>query len=222
MDICDKLISESQERMLLVCNAKNREKICAVLSKWDLESEIIGEVNMSGKYQVFNGGKKVYEKPIDDFDDPREDWALNKQTNTSYQNMSLVKKSTVKDETWTVYDNTIGCRVVKGPLEIGHYSILNIDEIDKQLIITWGQHFLDCYNTMIQKCENVKPLCLINCLNYGHPKDHMMDIDVMIKELNYYCKLYKIPIVGGNVSLYNTTDGISILPTPIFVMVGIC
>jgi phosphoribosylformylglycinamidine (FGAM) synthase-like enzyme len=46
-----------------------------------------------------------------------------------------------------------------------------------------------------------KPLCIVNCLNYGHPKDSMTDFVSRIDELITNCKKYSIPVVGGNVSL---------------------
>lgn len=223
MDLCEKLISESQERMLLVCNATNKDKVNAVLSKWDLESVVIGVVDLSGKYNVYNDNVKIYEKPIDMFVEPEQHWKIiprKQHEDDEYQPVKM--KETIEKETWSIYDNTIGGRVVKGPLEKEHYSILHIREINKNIVITWGKHFLTCYNTMIKvSSKAVKPLCMINCLNYGHPKYHMFDIDIMIKDLNYYCSMYHIPIVGGNVSLYNNTEEKSIRPTPVFVMVGI-
>ena len=74
---------------------------------------------------------------------------------------------------------------------------------------------------MKEVCESAKPLGIINCLNFGHPKDCMYDFKSTIDELNKYCKQYNVPVVGGNVSLYNTTNNNSIKPTPIFVMVGL-
>ena len=69
--------------------------------------------------------------------------------------------------------------------------------------------------------DNVKPLCIVNCLNFGHPKDSLNDFSYTIDILTDACKRLNIPVVGGNVSLYNSTDGKSIRPTPILLMMGI-
>ena len=69
--------------------------------------------------------------------------------------------------------------------------------------------------------QGVKPLCIVNCLNFGDPKYSLYDIKNTINNLTENCKTYKIPVVGGNVSLYNTTGNTSIYPTPIFLMMGI-
>ena len=78
---------------------------------------------------------------------------------------------------------------------------------------------MECYNNIVKL--KAKGIGLLNCLNYGHPKDSIENLKNFLYELNYYCSNYKIPIVGGNVSLYNATDNISIKPTPIIVMFGI-
>ena len=102
----------------------------------------------------------------------------------------------------------------------GKYSILDIHEVGKQLILTWGESFDECYDIM-KKFEGVKPLCLVNCLNFGDPKNSLYDFSKTIDDLTNKTKIYSIPIVGGNVSLYNTTGDKSIYPTPILVMMGI-
>ena len=71
------------------------------------------------------------------------------------------------------------------------------------------------------KFEDVKPLCIVNCLNFGHPKDSMSDFSYTINNLRKRCMETCIPVVGGNVSLYNSSDENSIRPTPILLMVGI-
>ena len=73
----------------------------------------------------------------------------------------------------------------------------------------------------MKKFEGTKPLCVVNCLNYGDPKDSLQDLSRDLKKLTNDCIFHKIPVVGGNVSLYNTTGSSSIWSTPIIVMVGI-
>jgi phosphoribosylformylglycinamidine synthase len=58
-------------------------------------------------------------------------------------------------------------------------------------------------------------------LNYGHPKDSIGEMKKFLEKLTKKCKENKVPVIGGNVSLYNATDDVSINPTPILVMVGV-
>ena len=73
----------------------------------------------------------------------------------------------------------------------------------------------------MKKSQGVKPLCVVNCLNYGDPKDSLNDLSSDIKQMSSKCREYDIPVVGGNVSLYNTTGNSSIWSTPMIVLAGI-
>ena len=79
--------------------------------------------------------------------------------------------------------------------------------------------FSCCYTTMLQLQAN--PLCIVNCLNYGHPKDSLSSLVQTTQKLAEVCKQFNVPVVGGNVSLYNCTDNVSIRSTPIIMMLGL-
>ena len=213
------LISESQERMLIVCKECNVNKIFEIFNKWDLEHSVIGETTLNGCYNVYNNKELLYSNYMSCFNDVHD------YTNVSLSKFEQKNHLTPPDKIsypslWECYDSTIGNRTLKGPDKPGSYSVLNIHEINKQLILTWGESFDECYNSM-KLFEGIKPLCIVNCLNFGDPKYCMHDFKNTIETLNVGCKTYNIPIVGGNVSLYNSTGESSIRPTPILVMMGI-
>ena len=217
MELNNILISESQERMLIVSNEDNLGKINQIFDKWDLEYAIIGKTNNSSKYEVYNNNKLVYSDNIFNLDSP-EDYV-----NIPIKYIKVNQKSPTKIKNphlWTMYDSTVGNRTLKGPDKPGHYAILDIYEVGKQLILTWGESFDKCYDKMLL-FENVKPLCIVNCLNFGDPKYSLYDLKQTVDDLSSKCKKYNIPVVGGNVSLYNTTKQSSIRPTPILLMLGI-
>ena len=217
MEFNNILISESQERMLIVANETNLPKINKIFDKWDLEYAIIGKTNNSSKYEVFYNNKLIYSDNISNLDSP-EDYINIPKKNTQINHTEPTK---IKNpHLWTIYDSTVGNRTLKGPDKPGHYAILDIYEVNKQLILTWGETFDKCYEKM-KLFENVKPLCIVNCLNYGDPKYSLYDLKETIDDLATKCKKNNIPIVGGNVSLYNTTNTQSIRPTPILLMLGI-
>ena len=224
MDPCDILTSESQERMLIVSNLKNISEILYIFDKWDLEHSIIGSVNTSGEYKVKYNDKLLYKENITNFKDITDNtYTTNKQNlqDAHFLELQFTKARKVKNiKQWSVYDSTVGNRTIKGPDKPGSYAILNVHEINKKIFLTWGESIDECYIEMT-KFENVKPLCIVNCLNFGHPKDSMDSFSHTIDTLTYECKRLTIPVVGGNVSLYNATDGKSIRPTPIILMMGI-
>ena len=217
MEFNNILISESQERMLIVANETNLPKINEIFDKWDLEYAVIGKTNNSSKYQVYYNNKLLYSDNISNLDSP-EDYI---NIPTKYTKVNQTQPTKIKNpHLWTMYDSTVGNRTLKGPDKPGHYAILDIYEVNKQLILTWGETFDKCYEK-IKLFENVKPLCIVNCLNFGDPKYSLYDLRETIIDLGSKCKLHNIPVVGGNVSLYNTTNTQSIRPTPILLMLGI-
>jgi phosphoribosylformylglycinamidine (FGAM) synthase-like amidotransferase family enzyme/selenophosphate synthetase-related protein len=211
------LISESQERMLIVCKQENVKKIESIFEKWDLEYSVIGTTNNTGNYSVYYGDDNLYNRPMDSFSDIHDYSCIPICENNNIISEPIKVK---ENELWKVYDSTVGGRTIKGSDKPGSFAILDIYEIKKQLILTWGETFDECHNLM-KDFEGVKPLCIVDCLNYGHPKECMSRFKYMLKELNEKCTNYNIPIVGGNVSLYNCTGDDSIRDTPILIMMGI-
>ena len=213
MTVPNILISESQERMLIVSDKSNMGTIINIFNKWDLEFEIIGKVTEDGLYNIIKKDRSIYRKGFDTFSYPIETW-FEKGRSEKVE----IKKEKHDFNKWSVYDNTLGGRTIKGPLEKGSYAILDLYEVDKKLYIVWGYNFDECKEKMDKfEAEN---LAIVNCLNFGHPKDSIKDFSDTIDDLSEKCKKFNIPVIGGNVSLYNSTDNKSIPPTPVLMMVG--
>lgn len=231
------LLSESQERMMIVGKKEYRQKILALFKHWDLEALVVGKVTNDSKYTI------IYDKPdkksiklamdfAEIFPDFQTDWDLTKWV--PQKSKQINPSNAEKNAIWQQYDWMVGTRTIKGPDQPGHYAIVDLPEIKKELIISWSsdenRSDLDpkngvefAFDKCLSKIEKLggKPLCLVNCLNFGHPKDSLGAFAKTIEALSARCKLKKVPIVGGNVSLYNSFKGKSIKPTPILVMVGI-
>ena len=207
------LASESQERMLIVCNKQNCNEIFNILRKWDLNYNSIGKVTNTGIYKVFRDNSIKYLNNFTNFSEKDND--LPKTYNNE---INFIKKIN-KPELWNVYDHTIGCRTIKGPDKPGQYSILDLYEINKQLIITWSYNVENCHKKMIEL--NGKPLGIVNCLNFGDPKSCIGDFEDAVNNMNKKCVELKIPILGGNVSMYNSTENKDISPSIVIVMIGL-
>ena len=212
----DILMSESQERMLIVAKKENLDAIFKIFEKWDLEYSVIGKVNLSGNYSVFKNDELLYSKKMNSFANIEQNWEIKKPENDSYHDIYKVRNP----ELWRQYDITVGNRTIKGPDKEGSYSILYIPEVNKKLVLTWGETFNECYVEMTIN-QNSKPLGIINCLNFGHPQTSIYDFKQTVNELNKDCIKFNIPVLGGNVSLYNATNNVDIKPTPIYLMVGL-
>ena len=72
-------------------------------------------------------------------------------------------------------------------------------------------------------CSGARPMAITNCLNFGNPEknDVYYQLQECIKGMSYACKKLKVPVISGNVSLYNETKGVAIFPTPVVGMVGL-
>ena len=224
------LASETQERMLLVSTTGNYSEIRKILKKWGLEHNVIGEVNSSGCYDVYTGPKVPYNNPDNNtsifkkneliyteyFSNfKEEDNNLPLTFNDNHNTIDKIKDSSL----WETYDHTIGARTIKGPDQPGSFSILDLYEINKKLVITWGNNVESCHSKL--KELNASPLGVVNCLNFGDPLTCIGDFKNHIDLMNEQCKGLKIPVLGGNVSMYNTTDGVDIPSSVVIVMIGL-
>ena len=139
-----------------------------------------------------------------------------------------------KKKIWRQYDWMVGTRTVKGPNLPGSYAIFALPEIKKELVISWSSDEgrsnkspRDGIFYAFDKClDNLKrlkatPLGIINCLNFGHPRDSMGAFRETIFGLKERCLKYNLPVLGGNVSLYNAHNNRSIKPTSVLVMAGV-
>lgn len=231
------LLSESQERMMVIGKRGYRKKILDVFKKWDLEATVVGQVTSDGNYTIYydqNGNRsaKVVTKLRDIFQNFHQIWP---QHTWKPQKSKLSKPDrNLKSKVWHQYDWMVGTRTIKGPDKPGHHSILNIPEINKELILSWSGDegksdrnptvginyaFDNCLGTI--KKLGGRPLALVDCLNFGHPQVSMGAFVETIKALKQRCKEQDVPVVGGNVSLYNSHKQHSIKPTPVVVMVGL-
>ena len=235
MDYCNILISESQERMLIIADQENKIKIFEIFQKWDLECAIIGEITDDSIYSVFFNDEIQFKERIINKKEINEDWVTDDkfvnriekkndsihEYNSDNEVINVIYK--IQDDTlWNRYDFTIGNRTIKGPDQIGTYSIIKLPEVNKNLFVTWQSYNIDIISVnKLFNNFNVKPLCLVNCLNYGHPKEKINELSNFINVLSSFSNEYNIPIVGGNVSLYNSTDNKCITSTPVIVIIGI-
>src|SRR3989344_655337 len=231
------LLSESQERMLIVGKKEYRDKILKLFKHWDLEAHVIGTVTNDGQYSIIYDKDKQKNVTLNmDFDDVfkdfHKDWDLInwKKQKSKYVDPPQYLKSNI----WHNYDWMVGTRTVKGPDQAGHYAILDLPEVSKRLIVSWSSDegfsnenpakgINHAFDVCLEKLQQLhaKPLGLTNCLNFGHPNDSIGAFAQTIDALAQKCKSNDVPIVSGNVSLFNAYKNHSIKPTPILVMVGL-
>ena len=243
------MLSESQERMLMVLKPGSEEKAENIFKKWELDFSIIGEVT-SSKHIVLKSNNKtvadipleplanglIYERPYESninsnshdipVDDNWEDALLK-----LIGNHDLCSREWI----WEQYDHMVMGDTIGMPgSEAGVVKIHNIDK--QALAITTDCTPRYCASNahiggMQAVCESYRNLCSVgalplaitDCLNFGNPekKEVMGQIVDAIRGISDACKKLSMPVVAGNVSLYNETEGKSIPPTPQIGAVGI-
>ena len=246
------MLSESQERMLLVCRREMLESVLAVFRKWELDAVEIGRVTDSGRVVLFFEGKIVADLPAAPlseqapvYDRPRRApsnaapplWASEPEPSDYGDCLKrLLESPNIAEKTWiwTQYDHMVGTNTVERPG--GDAAIVRVKGTKKALALKSDANpffcALDAYRGgMIAVCEaarsiaatGARPLAITDCLNFGNPEkpEVMWQFEAAVRGIADACRALEIPVVSGNVSFYNETDGRAVLPTPTVGMVGL-
>jgi phosphoribosylformylglycinamidine synthase len=247
------MLSESQERMLLVAKAGREAEVVRVFEKWDLHAEAVGRVTGDGRLRVFHGGSLAADVPASALTDEApvyergwtEPWnpaveeevdALPAPPDLPDVLLRLLASPSVAGKAWVFrqYDSTVRTNTVVGPGSDA--AVVRVKGTPKALAMSvdghgrwcWLDPFQGARLTVAEACRNVAavgalPIGATNCLNFGNPeKPEVMGQFVRaVQGMAEACRALEVPITGGNVSLYNETEGRAIFPTPIVAVVGL-
>jgi len=225
---------------MIVGKKEHRDKILDKFRHWDLEATVVGEVTDDGNYTLIyteKGKEKTEVMKLSDIcGDIYEEHEL-KPWVTQHGEYRKASKATTNG-VWRQYDWRVGARTLKGPNQPGRYAVLDLEEIGKDLVISWSSDegrsdqdpvlginyaFDKAYGYI--KGLGAKPLGLTNCLNFGNPWEAMDVFNKTVEGLAKRSQQFDVPVVSGNVSLYNgnayARSFTSIKPTPVLVMVGV-
>jgi phosphoribosylformylglycinamidine synthase II len=250
------MLSESQERMLVVVKKGFDSKVRELFDHYELRSDIIGYVTGDNLVCIKEGSQVVAEIPVNLLTEPpvyrlrgkKPAWLENlqsfdcktvpdiplKKIRTTLLKLLAAPNITSKHRIYRQYDHQVGNNTVVLPGSDA--AVLRIQGTGKAIAMTTDGNGRYCYlNPYIGgaiavaeaarnlACSGARPLALTNCLNMGNPEKN--DVYYQLKEciagMSRACKELKIPVVSGNVSLYNETRDESIYPTPVVGMVGL-
>ncbi len=242
------MLSESQERMLIILNPKKELIAKKIFKKWGLDYANIGKIIKDEKIKLKFKKKIVCDIPLDSLVNAKfykRSFTIRKNIffKKSFPNLKIneiVKKIfgtpnfMNKKYIWEQYDHMITRNVIS---QIGgNASVIKTNTQYQAIATTTDCNIFYCHSDpylgAIQAvCESyrnivsvgAKPLALTNCLNFGNPeKTEIMGQFVnTIKGLNIASKKLNVPIVSGNVSFYNETNGLNIPPTPQIGAIGV-
>ncbi|MHB8417761.1 MAG: phosphoribosylformylglycinamidine synthase subunit PurL [Myxococcales bacterium] len=248
------LLSESQERMLIVAARGREGEVVEIFRKWDLEVAVIGEVTDSGRLRALWGdeiaadlpiaplteGAPVYDRPRERPKDLEALWQFDPGSlparPPAERLLQLLRRPTIASKEWAYrqYDSQVrlGGVVLPG----GDAAVVRMEGGTKGLGLSADCNSrycrLDPYEgarlAVAECCRNLaavgaEPLGLTDCLNFGNPEkpEIMWQLAEAVRGLGDACRSLGVPVVSGNVSLYNETDGKAIQPTPAVAVVGL-
>jgi phosphoribosylformylglycinamidine synthase subunit PurL len=249
------MLSESQERMLLVVKKGREAEVEAIFEKWDLHAANIGDVMNDGILRVKNHGVVVAEIPntalVDEapvYDRPTarpayldevtrlDESALMTTEAPRDVLVSLLASPTIASKRWVYrqYDHMVRTNTLA--LAGMSAGVVRVKGTSRALAMSTdgnGRYgYLDprrgAMLAVAEAARNVacaggSPIGATNCLNFGNPErpEIMWQFVEAVEGIAEACTALDVPITGGNVSLYNETDGQAIYPTPIIGVVGV-
>ncbi len=252
MTAYEMMLSESQERMLMVLQPGKEDLAREIFEKWDLDFAVVGRLTESGRMVIKHGGQIVGDLPIDplaeaspEYDrpwvptptrpqiDPRS-LAVPEDPCAVLKQLLASPDLCSKRWIWEQYDHMVMADTVARPG--GDAAVVRIHGTGRALAAT-----VDCTprycladpkaggaQAVAEAWRNLtavgaRPLAVTDNLNFGNPErpEIMGQLVGAIEGMGAACRALDFPVVSGNVSLYNETNGQAILPTPVIGGVGL-
>ncbi|HEX2223408.1 MAG TPA: phosphoribosylformylglycinamidine synthase subunit PurL [Thermoanaerobaculia bacterium] len=248
------MLSESQERMVLVARRGREEELVRVFQRWGLEVAEIGEVTDTGRAVLTWRGSTaadmpvlplteeapVYRRPVAPPADLEERQRAPEVPEPagglrgSLERLLATPELASKAWIWQQYDHTVRTNTVQGPG--GDAAVLLLKGTPSGLGMTCDVNPVYCYFDPRRggaqavaeavrnlACVGAEPVGLTDCLNFGNPE--RPEISWQFREcvlgMSEACRALGVPVISGNVSFYNETEGRGIHPTPVVGMVGL-
>lgn len=247
------MLSESQERMLMVVRKGFEDKVKQIFDKWDLDAEVVGHVASDGYVRLRWHGEEVAALPAaplsnqaPKYDRPHARGAymdeLNKPVSVQEPEhlkgvlLKLLAAPNIASKKWVYsqYDHMV--RVGTTVLPGSDAAVIRVPESKKGIALSSDCNSRFCrldpktggMAAVAEAARNVavsgaRPRAFTNCLNFGNPEkpDIMWQFVQAVEGMAEAGKVLETPVVSGNVSLYNETEGKGVYPTPTIVMVGV-
>jgi phosphoribosylformylglycinamidine synthase II len=245
------LLSESQERMLIVAERGREAELQAVFEKWDLHAVVIGRITDDQRWRARWHGQVVADIPIGALADdaplydrpaappkiePNPKSSAKKHPATAHALRTLLDSPNVASKKWVYrqYDSIVQSNTVLGPGSDA--AVLRIKNSRRALALKVDSNpractldpYLGAVGVVCEAARNVacagaRPVGITNCLNYGNPErpEVMWQFIRGVEGLRDASLAFGAPVVSGNVSFYNETEGHAIPPTPTIAVLGV-
>ena len=275
MTAYEMLLSESQERMLIVAHKGREREVADIFRKWDLDAVVIGEVRDDSRMRVKHNGEVVCDVPVKALTDEapvyqREMRASVSSSESGEQDpqiapsqidadstpnselqtpdsrlqtpnfnqtlLKLLSSPNLASKEWVYrqYDHMV--RTNTAVLPGADAAVVRIKETRRALAIALdgngsycavnpreGAKLVVAEAARNVVCVGALPIAITNCLNFASPErpEVMWSFSEVIDGIAEACTAFNTPVVSGNVSFYNETEGRGVLPTPVIGMLGL-
>ena len=250
MTAYEMLLSESQERMLIVAHSGREREVMDIFRKWDLDAVVIGRVRDTKRMQVIHNGETVADIPVEALTDeaPKYERPMRAPVRSVVETpelesqdlnadlMKLLASGNLASKQWVYrqYDHMV--RTNTAILPGADAAVVRIKETRRALAMSLdgngrycaanpreGAKLIVAESARNVVCVGARPIAITNCLNFASPErpEVMWSFSEVIDGMAEACRMLKTPVVSGNVSFYNETEGRGILPTPVIGMVGL-
>ena len=244
------MLSESQERMLMVLKPGREAFAEGIFRKWELDFAVIGRVTDTERLVLTFDGATVADIPLGPLADkaplydrpwvptpPRAQLTdVPESTDLAADLLKLMACPDIASKRWIweQYDHMVGADTVQRPG--GDAAVVRVHGTRKALAMTTDCTPRYCFADPVEGGKQAvaeawrnliavgaKPLAITDCMNFGNPQraEIMGQFVGCIEGMAEACRALDFPVVSGNVSLYNETDGTGILPTPAIGGVGL-
>ena len=250
MTAYDMMLSESQERMLAVLKPGHEAEAERIFRKWELDFAVIGVTTDTGRLVVRHEGAVVADMPVHALSEEAPVYQRPFTRHTPAANeISIDETKPIRESLirlmgspdlcsrrwiWEQYDNTVMADTVQLPG--GDAAVVRVHGTQKALAITTdvtpryckADPFEGAKQAVAEAWRNLSavgatPLAVTDNLNFGNPEkpEIMGEIASAVDGIAEACRAFDFPVVSGNCSLYNETNGEAILPTPAIGAVGL-
>jgi phosphoribosylformylglycinamidine synthase len=244
MSAYEMMLSESQERMLIVIDPAREDMARAIFEKWELDFAVIGHITDTGRIVVKHRGvveadialdplaeqAPLYERPYVEAAKPAALGDVDDPLGIGPALLRLIGCPDLASRQWIwdQYDGTVGGQTVKRPGQ-ADAAVVKIPGSVRALALTTDCTPRYCAadpeaggaQAVVEAWRNITatggvPLAVTDNLNFGNPEKPLImgQIVAAIRGMGAACRALDFPVVSGNVSLYNETEGAGILPTP--------
>jgi phosphoribosylformylglycinamidine synthase II len=250
MTAYEMMLSESQERMLVVAKSGREKEVVDIFKKWDLDAVVIGRVVEGNRLKVFHNGVLEADIPVDTVTDaapkynrPMSAPVIDKKPlpKTTHPPATVALKTllgapNICSKRWVFqqYDHMV--RTNTAILPGADAAVVRIKETRRAVSMCLdgngryvavnpreGAKLVVAEAARNNACVGARPIAVTNCLNFASPErpEVMWSFSEVIDGMTEACTVFETPVISGNVSFYNETEGRGILPTPTIGVVGL-